>query len=247
MKKTNPIIAVFILVAMAFTMTVSAVVFTPSAEVDAKLTVAQLADEEGTPADAVIVNDEGTVVAGIPTVEITLLNEALDADPAEATATEEKLTEAYEELKDGALTELVPDFKKAWDEVMEGAPIEHAVVCNAFDVSVNEEMQELIASLDGEVKFVITGLNIANGTKVIVLHKKADGTWEVVRSEWAEEGLAVYTKSFSPFVILEDNGSLPDEGGDSPETGVNGIGSAVCAALCAAVAAAFVVKAKKEF
>lgn len=134
---------------------------------------------------------------------------------------EESLTEAKENLSDSEWAEIVKDFEELWEEFTNGAPIEHAVISDIFDVRF---LSELGTDGDGKTvtfKIKVQGIEPGDLFMIITESNSADHYMEIIDYTIDENGVITITAtSMAAFAIVIDSCPDPECDHDSPQTGV---------------------------
>lgn len=152
------------------------------------------------------------VASGTGDEALDKLVEAVVKNPTEASQgdivkTVEKVTEITEEFtaKDfyAKNTEAAEDVAKIIDKVAAGKKVEDSKVklVDAFEFNATDAMKAAVAK--GEtVEVEFTKVNVSASDTVIVMHQKADGTWEVLDAYVKADGTVVAKfTGFSPVTI----------------------------------------------
>lgn len=173
-----------IVAALAMTLsplTVAAAEFTPSAEFNDCMTEVT---------DVVAGNPE--VDAGLKDgsliLEVTPIDDVNDADLPEEVR--DNLLNAREELKDNALSSLIPDLPNADDYVVDAI----------FDISLENVATNTVVDTEGSLT-ITTKIDVDGD--YILLHNE-DGTWKVVPVTHNADGTVTFTvPNLSPFAIIK--------------------------------------------
>ena len=193
------IAAIVMAVLMSLTIAASAVEFTPSVER----------------------KDGPEIIEGDDDLIITPIAHLHDEDIELHEDIVESLTDAKEKLDDSEWHEIVKDFEELWAEYTKGAPIEHAVVSDIFDVRYESEL-----GTDAEkgktvtFKIKLQGIT-ADDFFLVITESYSDHHMEIVAHEISADGVITITAtSMAAFAIVRDNCITPPCDHDSPQTGV---------------------------
>ncbi len=225
--KAFRIMALFLVIMSIFTLgTAATVTFTPS----------------------VALKDSPELVEGDEDLIVTPLKEAYK-DPVDIHEDIYiNLVDAEKELGEAEWHEIIEEFAKIWEEYTGGAPIDHAVISDIFDVRYESELGKGLS--DGKpvtFKIKIQGIT-ADDLFILITKENEEDHWKVIDCIIDENGIiTINATSMSAFAVIRDNGADPsaDPGApDSPQTGVNSyfIPAAVGAVLFAAIAVVLVLK-----
>lgn len=160
----------------------------------------------------------------------------------------ENLTEAKENLSDSEWAEIVKDFEKLWEEFTSGAPIEHAVISDIFDVRF---LSELGTDGDGKTvtfKIKVQGIEADDIFMILTESASEDYYMEIIDYTIDENGVITITAtSMSAFAIVLDSCPDPECDHDSPQTGVPAYFAPAIfgAVVFGALAVLFAVKLRK--
>ena len=225
--KALRVLILITVVAVLLGVTASAVVFTPSVE---RKDGPELIEPTG--------GDDELIITPVSELENDDLHEDI----------RDNLTEAKENLSDSEWAQIVKDFEELWEEFTDGAPIEHAVVSDIFDVRFLSELG--VVSEDGKTvtfKIKIQGLEADDIFMIITESDDPDHYMEIVSYTIDENGVITITAtSKSAFAVVRDSCPDPKCDHDSPKTGVPAylapavFGAVIFGAL--AVACAFKLK-----
>lgn len=199
--------------------------------------------------------DAPEIVEEIDDLIVTPIKDVYDEDKELHEDVEKSLTDAEEELSEKAFTELVEEFEKAWEEATKGAPVEHAIISDLFDIRFGAELGD--GDDEGiEISIKLKVLGIEAEDLFILLVKNGEGEpWLVLDYEISEDGVITFkTTTKSVLAVVKDNEAPPainPDDPDSPQTGVSThfipavVGVVVFASL-AGVCAAKASKSKAE-
>ena len=182
-----------------FSVTTLAVQFTPSVEA----------------------KDSPTLVEGEDGLIVTPIAKLYDEDVNLHDDIADSLTDTKDVLSDNDWQSIVEDFEDFWEELTSGAPIEHAVVSEIFDVRFESELGD--DNTPGKtVTFKITVQGIGPDDIFMIVSKSdTDDHMEVVDYTIDENGVITITAtSKSAFAIIRDSCPKPECDHDSPQTGV---------------------------
>lgn len=165
--------------------------------------------------------DGPELVEGDDDLIITPIAHLHDADKPLHEDIVESLTEAKEVLSDSEWPSIVKDFEEFWEKLTEGAPIEHAVISDIFDVRYESELGS-DAQMGKTVTFKIKLQGIDSDSLFFVITESySDHHMEIVEHEIDDDGVITITAtSMAAFAIVRDNCLAPECDHDSPQTGV---------------------------
>ncbi len=160
------------------------------------------------------------------------------------------LVDAEKKLGEAEWHEIIEEFNKIWEEYTGGAPIDHAIISDIFDVRYEGELGKGLS--DGKpVTFKIKIQGITPEDLFILITKENNKDhWKVIDYTIDENGIiTINGTSMSAFAVIRDNGADPSvdpNAPDSPQTGVNSyvIPAAFGAVLFATIAVVLVLKLK---
>ena len=199
---------------------------------------------------SVEIKDGPELVEGEDDLIITPVKDVHDEDKDVHDDIEESLRDTVEELESKTWDEIYHEFDEKWHETTEGAPREHAVVSDIFDVRYEGEL-----STDGEGKTVTFKIKVQGIDKddlfLIISRCSEKEDWKLVEYTIDENGVITITGSTkASYVIVSDNGSIPVIGPDdpiSPPTAVlDYFPSALGIAFVAIIVAVSLVAASKK-
>lgn len=196
--------------------------FTPSATAKPAPEVVQVQSASGESVGAIIYDESGNEVAGVPTASITVTPVA-EMERAD-TEIKEALTSAYEQLTTVKLETLVPELVDAVRNYSADMQVGDLVARDLFDVSLNEAEKKLLAENGNSIKLKFD-LNLPADALLLVLHNYEGDKWECIPNEKVsrhDDGSVTVTfDSLSPIAFLTDGAKLPVDpnGPDSPQTG----------------------------
>ncbi len=231
MKKTLRVLAVLLAVASLFVLTASATPFSPSIERKPGPT---LMDED---VNVLLV----TPLAHLYREDIVLHEDIRNS-----------LKKAEEQLKQDTWVDEVPGLAEAWKKATYGAPQDHIVITDIFDVRYRSELGS--GKTEGEdltFKLVFQDMT-ADDVFLIVGKTSEEEGWQVVDYVIRGDDVVIITsKSMSAFAVLRDSGLFPPttpDAPDSPHTAVSPyLIPAIAGALVFAAAAVFcVLKLRKR-
>ncbi len=197
--KALRILTFFMAFAMVFSITAAAVQFTPSVE-----------RKDG---PELVEGDDDLIITPIAHLYDDIIDLHIDID--------ESLRDAKEKLNDNELTQIVKDFEAVWESFTSGAPIEHAVISDIFDVRYLSELGS-DAETGKEITFKIKLQGIdADDLFLIITESYSDHHMEIVDYTIDENGVITITAtSMAAFAIVLDGCPDPECDHDSPQTGV---------------------------
>ncbi len=202
--KALRIATILLIVVASFVMAANAVEFTPSVEIKDGPEIIDPTD----PDDPKASEDE---------LEITpvgrLDGEDLDED------IKDNLTDAKKDLEENDWEDILDDFEDIWNEATDGAPVEHAIVSDIFDVRYKEDPTE-----DGTVTimFDMKMQGLDSDDIFVIIAKPEGGEWAPIDYTISEDGIITITvENKSVFAIIKDKSAMPDIGPDGPATGVS--------------------------
>lgn len=196
--------------------------FTPSATAKPAPEVVQVQSESGESVGAIIYDESGNEVAGVPTASITVTPVA-EMEQAD-TEIKEALTSAYEQLTTVKLETLVPELVDAVKNYSADMQMEDLVARDLFDVSLNEAEKKMLAESGNSIKLKFD-LDLPADALLLVLHNYEGDKWECIPNEKVtrhdDGSVTVAFDSLSPIAFLTDGATLPvdPDGPDSPQTG----------------------------
>ncbi len=206
--------AVLLAVVCLFTVFAAAVAFTPSIER----------------------KDGPTLVDGVDGLILTPLKDLIERPETLHEDIHKSLSDAWEELKKSTWKDLVSDFDDQWKERTEGAPVEHAVVSDIFDMRLLSELGAGNAA--GQKVTFLFNLQGLTPEDVFMIIAKADGadTWHAVNYEMLPNGEIMITENTKTvFAIVRDNGEPPMVTPGAPESPQTAVSSVLWPALIGAV------------
>lgn len=201
--KRMRIIAAAITAVLILTLSASAVHFTPSIER----------------------KDAPELVEGDDALILTPVSDIYDEETELHEDIEKNLADAEKELDEKKWEELVEEFEKIWEEVTNGAPIEHAVISDIFDIRFETELSD--GDKEGrEITIKIKLIGIEGDDLFVLLYKEcADKPWVVLDYEIDEDGvITIKVNTKSVLAVVKDNEAPPaidPDDPDSPQTGVS--------------------------
>lgn len=249
-KKLAALLLAVVLVT-AISVPVMAAEFTPSVEAKPAPEVETQTGSDGKEYAAIIRDENGDEVAGIPTGSLTVtpVSEA-DEAPSEI---KEQLEAAYEQMNSvDSLTDLSPDLEAVIKEVSPDITVNDLVVRDLFDVSVDGEFAEHLAQEGNSITIRFTLSADADGLAAI-LHNVKGTTWETIPNDRItrnnDNTVDVVFDSLSPIAFLFDEKALSVDpnGPKSPQTGEYDSHMAIwIAGGCVVVAGAAYILTKKR-
>ena len=194
--------------------------FTPSVENKLAPDVITQTDSSGNEIVAIIYDDDGNELVGVPEGSVVITPVSLAAEASSEVA--EALASAYEQLVSvSSLSDLSSDLEAAVAEYSADLTVDDLVVRDLFDVDVTGIYAEYL-SQDGTSITLRFNLSTDAEFLVAVLHNVEGNTWETVSFTRNDDYTADVTfYSLSPVAFLFDAGTLsvdPDAP-DSPQTG----------------------------
>ncbi len=208
--------ATFMALVMVVAMSVTAFAseFTPSVTAKPAPTVAS----------AEIYNEDGQVVATVPSGSITVTplseaTEASEADPAIKAA----LEAAKAQLQSTNLIDLVPSISDILAAYSASITTDDLAISDLFDVTLSDEMKAILATSGNSIKITFD-LGLSQDDLLIVLHNYSGSAWELISNDKvvinANDTVTVEFDSFSPIAFVVDASTLDGTGtGESPDTG----------------------------
>jgi len=153
---------------------------------------------------------------------------------------------AFEEMKNNPINELVTGFEDAWAGATGGAPLENAIVHDLFEIVLICTKEDIFLT-DKRVTVSFTADGIKPDDKFIIVHKPTDtDKWIVEEHTIDANGVITMTvDKLSPFAIVKDSGKAPTSDVESPQTGVSDAGMIVTAVSALVMAAGAVIIGKK--
>ncbi len=148
-----------------FTFAAAAVDFTPSVErKDAPVLVGETKNVEAD--DKIVVTPFSRFIEAVEEIHEEI---------------QEIFEEVEKELKEKTYEELVPEFKEVWKEATGGAPVEHAVVSDVFDVRLDSTIGKDKPAMEKEVTFSVKIQGLTKKDKFVLI-ARPDGSsgWIVV-------------------------------------------------------------------
>ncbi len=133
--------------------------------------------------------------------------------------------EVEEELKENTYEELIPEFEEVWEEVTGGAPVEHAVVSDIFDVRLESTISKDEPKKDKEVTFSVKIQGLTKDDKFILIGRP-DGAkdWIVIKQyNKAAAALSKYAQAATLSASVSGNGFsfMNTETTAAPQTDAN--------------------------
>lgn len=196
--------------------------FTPSVTAKPAPEVVPVQSEAGENVGAIIYDESGNEVAGVPVASITVTPVA-EMEQAD-TEIKEALTSAYEQLTTVKLETLVPELVDAVKNYSADMQMEDLVARDLFDVSLNEAEKTMLAETGNSIKLKFD-LNVPVDALLLVLYNYEGDKWERIPDEKVtrhdDGSVTVAFDSLSPIAFLTDGSKLPvdPDGPDSPQTG----------------------------
>lgn len=169
--------------------------------------------------------DGPEVVEGDDDLIITPLKEIYDVPVDIHEDIKVSLADAEKELGESEWHDIIEEFAKLWDAFTGGAPIEHAVISDIFDVRYESELGTDLT--DGKpVTFSIKIQGLTADDLFMIITKAADEEgWKNIEYTIDENGvITISATSMSTFAVIRDNGAAPvvdPNAPDSPQTGVS--------------------------
>lgn len=195
--------------------------------------------------------DAPELIDGPEGLVITPISDIYDEDVDLHEDIEKSLTDAEDELKEKTLEELVEEFEKVWEDATKGAPTEHAIISDIFDVRFTDELGNGDED-DIEISFKVKELGIEAEDLFILLAKNdEDAPWLVLEYELSDDGIiTIKTTTQSVLAVVKDNEAPPAINPDDPDSPQTGVGTHFIPAIVgvvvfASLAGACAVKAAK--
>lgn len=201
---------------------------------------------------SVALKDSPELVEGEDDLIVTPLKEAYEEPVDVHEDIHINLVDAEKELGEAEWHEIIEEFTKIWEEYTGGAPIDHAVISDIFDVRYESELGKGLT--DGKpVTFKIKIQGITPEDLFILITKENEKDhWKVIDYTIDENGIiTINGTSMSAFAVIRDNGAVPSvdpSAPDSPQTGVNSysVPAIVGVVLFASVATVLVLKLRRH-
>lgn len=225
--KTFRIIAAITAMAIVFSLSAAAAPFTPSIER----------------------KDEPKLVDGDEDLILTPISDYYDEDVDLHEDIEENLAKAEKELDEKKFQDILENFEELWNEATKGAPVEHAIISDIFDVRLETELGDGKEGVGVEISFKIEVLGIEADDVFMLIVKENDGKpWKALDYEIDENGvITIKVTTKSVLAVVKDNEApapIDPDGPDSPQTGVPAyyMPAVVGIVMFGALAAVFTVK-----
>ncbi len=170
---------------------------------------------------SVEIKDSPELVEGDDDLIITPIAHLHDSDIPLHEDIKVSLTDAKELLSDSEWHEVVKDFEEFWDSITSGAPIEHAVISEIFDVRYESELgSDAAVGKTVTFKIKVQGID-ADDLFVVITESSSDHHMEIVGHVFEENGVITITAtSMAAFAIIKEVCPQPRCDHDSPQTGV---------------------------
>ncbi|MFI3206773.1 MAG: LPXTG cell wall anchor domain-containing protein [Clostridia bacterium] len=245
MKKIFSILTTFVLMLTISASVVSASTVVPSIDQKQAPSLAVQTDADGNEYVATLVDADGNVYefVGSEYIVLTPLSEADEIPTAEAQEMIENLYQRISSVED--LSEITSDLVSAVESFNDLFPdrdpellIENLVVLDLFDLSVSDNIMELI---NGGMSIVVYfDLGVEENDPLFILHNYEGDECEILDTEYVGDGVVAATfTSLSPVAVIVEQTS-EDEEEDVPQTGddqtvlifiITGIAAVAAAAL----------------
>ena len=223
MKKK--IFTMFLSIALAAALSIPAMAaeFTPSVEGKPAPDVVTQTDSKGNECAAIIYDENGAEVTGVPNGDLIIT--PVSADNAPSAEIKENLMAAYEQLQSvSSLTDLSDELESVIKEMSPSLTVDDLVVRDMFDVSVSGAYADYL-SQEGHSIEIRFNLSADANSLAAVLHNIAGSTWETVSNDRItlnrDKTVDVVFYELSPVAFLFDAGQLNTDPNapDSPQTG----------------------------
>ncbi len=216
MKKTFRVLSALLIAVSLFALSAQAAVFSPSIERNP---------------GPVLVDEDSSVLLVTPLWHLYREEIDLHID------IENSLKTAEEQMKKDTWLDEIPGFAEAWKKATYGAPVDHAVITDVFDVRYCTELSQpklrfrsalpSVSTAEGQdltFKIMIQGLTADDVFLLVGKTSEAEG-WKIVDYVMrSDDVIIIESKTMSAFAILRDTGAEPavtPGAPDSPHTGVS--------------------------
>lgn len=203
MKKVFRIFALILI--MTGMLTISAVAAPSVQDIETKDAPEIIAapNEEGKEANAVIRDEDSTVLGSISAkeLEVTTIAEAKDDE------THQRLMDAWEQLRKESLEDIVPDIAKALGEKSTSVSVEDLVIYNVIDLSSNAEDAKLLEK-EGNNVTITFKTDLKKDQLFFVIQNYEENKWRIIPDEMLvhdkddENVLSVTVDSLTPIAFV---------------------------------------------
>lgn len=183
-------------------------------------------DETGKKVVGYIYNEDGSLYRSIYEDEliVTPIMHVYSDEISVAAEIEKTLLDAKAELDANSWEKLIPSFPAVWENVTGGAPLEHAVLTELFDVRFVDSLSGVLTE-GRSATFCIKVEGLEKDDLFVMMHKPSDSdAWKF--EDWTmndENVITVHVDKLSPFAIVEDSEQDPAGSGDAPDSPKTGV------------------------